>query len=89
MRYCRGCHGQEGRGDGQYGATLDPRPADLTAGAYPRLGAIDGALPTDEQLQNALTLGIDGTGMLPVAMPDEDRHAVIQYIKTLAPVWRR
>jgi mono/diheme cytochrome c family protein len=89
MQHCRGCHGLEGRGDGRYAGSLDPRPADLTTGAYPRIGAVDGALPTDEQLQTVLTRGIDGTGMRAIAMPDEDRDAVVQYIKTLAPAWRQ
>ncbi len=29
-RYCAGCHGDDGKGDGPYAATLKTQPADLT-----------------------------------------------------------
>jgi protein SCO1 len=89
MRYCRGCHGQHGHADGPYASTLTPRPRDLTLGEYPRLGATGGDLPTDAQLHRLIREGIPGTGMGPLPMADEDREAIVQYIKTLAPVWRR
>lgn len=89
MQRCRRCHGQHGRGDGQYASSMDPRPADLTTGRYPgTTGAADGALPTDEQLRRVITEGIDGTGMAPQDLEGEPLDAVIAYLKTLAPVWR-
>lgn len=88
IRYCRGCHGQTGAGDGPYAVSLDPRPADLTRGEYPRLGATGGELPSDEALERVIMEGIEGTAMTPLGMSDADREAIVQYIKTLAPVWR-
>ncbi|MFK7990838.1 MAG: cytochrome c [Sandaracinaceae bacterium] len=85
MRYCRGCHGQTGHGDGPYSSSMEPRPADLTTGRYRTMG--DGELPSDAALMTLLEEGIDGTGMRPIAMTDEDRNAVVQYLKTLSPRW--
>lgn len=86
MRYCRGCHGQTGHGDGPYGSSMQPRPADLTSGRYRTMG--DGALPSDAELMHLVENGIEGTGMRGIAMTDEDRRAVVQYLKTLSPRWR-
>ena len=90
IRYCRGCHGQTGAGDGPYAVSLDPRPADLTRGEYPRLGATGGELPSDEALERVIMEGIEGTAMTPLgwllaqlsrligAPPALDRHAAGQ-----------
>jgi mono/diheme cytochrome c family protein len=88
MRHCRGCHGARGRGDGRYASSMSPRPADLTAGEYPRLGATGGELPTDEALRRAIVEGLEGTGMTPQPIEGENLEAVVQYVKTLSPAWR-
>lgn len=85
MRYCRGCHGQTGQGDGPYSSSMEPRPADLTMGQYRTMG--DGELPSDAELMRLLEEGIDGTAMRAIAMTPEDRNAVVQYIKTLSSRW--
>ncbi len=87
MRACRGCHGQRGRGDGPYASTACVRPRDLTAGRYPRT-APQGGLPSDEALHRIVREGIEGTPMRPQRLSDPDREAVVQYVKTLAPIWR-
>jgi mono/diheme cytochrome c family protein len=87
MQRCRGCHGQHGRGNGTYASSLPIRPADLTRGVYPRL-AEGGALPSDDALKRAVRQGIEGTPMGPQPVEGEDLEAVVQYVKTLAPVWR-
>jgi mono/diheme cytochrome c family protein len=87
MRYCRGCHGQAGRGDGPYSSSLAVRPRDLTSGEYPRL-APDGALPTDAVISRAITHGIDGTAMPGTPVSGEELDALVAYVKVLAPRWR-
>lgn len=89
MRHCRGCHGPSGRGDGPYAGSLPTRPSDLTRGEYPRTGATDGVLPTDAQLRRVLVEGIEGTPMGPQGLGAEELEAVVSYLKTLAPAWRR
>ena len=88
MRYCRGCHGQHGEGDGPYASSMTPRPADLTSGEYPRIGATGGTLPTDAQLREVVVNGIEGTPMGPQHVADDDLTPIVQYVKTLAPAWR-
>lgn len=89
MRACRGCHGPTGRGDGPYAASMEPRPADLTRGLYPRLGVAEGERPSDEALRRAIVEGIEGTPMGPQHLDGADLEGVLQYVKTLAPVWRQ
>jgi mono/diheme cytochrome c family protein len=88
VRYCRQCHGQTGHGDGPYAGSLTPRPADLTSGEYPRTGATGGELPSDEAIARVIREGIPGTAMGPQGVSASDLEALVQYVKTLAPVWR-
>jgi len=86
-RRCSGCHGERGGGDGQYASTMDPPPADLSTGAYPRTTP-GPQLPTDAELRRVVTEGIEGTDMGPQPLAGEALEAVLQYLKTLAPIWR-
>lgn len=88
-RYCRQCHGPTGHGDGPYAASLTPRPADLTSGEYPRMNATGGELPSDEAIARVIREGVPGTAMGPQGVSASDLEALVQYIKTLSPVWRR
>lgn len=88
-RYCRSCHGPTGKGDGPYAASLTPPPADLTTGEYPRMGAVGGELPSDEDIARIIIEGVEGTAMVPQGVSERDRDALVQYLKTLAPAWRR
>lgn len=88
LRYCRGCHGAEGRGDGRYASSLRPRPANLTLGEYPHLGATGGELPSDDDLRRLIREGIEGTAMVPMELRDEELAGVVAYVKTLSPRWR-
>ena len=88
VRYCRQCHGQTGHGDGPYAGSLTPRPADLTSGEYPRMNATGGELPADEAIARVIREGVPGTAMGPQGVSESDLAALVQYVKTLAPVWR-
>lgn len=60
-RFCASCHGTSGRGDGQVGRDLSPRPSDLT-----RLSAENGGtFPLV-----AVMAKIDGYTRAPEAMPE-------------------
>ena len=80
MRRCRRCHGMHGTGDGSYASSMDPRPADLTAGQYAHLepGFDDAALA------RLLTDGIEGTAMGPQPIGEAERDPIIQYVRWLA-----
>ncbi len=55
---CARCHGEKGRGDGVIADYLDPRPRDLTKGAFMKT-------KTRERLLEAVKNGVGGTSMAP------------------------
>ena len=78
--HCVSCHGQEGKGDGPIGVTLNPRPADLSQHAIPGVHA-------DAQLFEWITNGFPGARMpaFKTALSDTDRWHLVNFIRTLAP----
>jgi mono/diheme cytochrome c family protein len=84
---CAACHGDNGAGDGLCSAFLIPAPRDFTRGVFRFKTTPGGEMPTDEDLFRTVSLGLHSTGMPPwkFLLPDEDRWAVIQYIKTFYP----
>jgi cytochrome c oxidase cbb3-type subunit 2 len=85
---CAGCHGLKGDGAGEAAMFLDPRPRDFTSGVYKfRSGAL-GTLPSDQDLMVTLSKGVAGTSMPSFAdVPEQERFAMVQYIKTFSPAW--
>jgi mono/diheme cytochrome c family protein len=88
-RYCFGCHGPAGDGNGMEAQWIDPRPRDFTAAVFKCRSTPTGTLPTDDDLFNAITRGFDTTYMPPWrALPQEQRADVVAYIKTFSPRWK-
>jgi cytochrome c oxidase cbb3-type subunit 2 len=86
--YCGGCHGESGDGAGPAARFLDPKPRDLTSGVFKFRSTPSGALPTDADLHRVLTQGVLGTSMPSwQLLPENQRIAVIEYIKTLSDEW--
>ncbi len=90
-RWCAGCHGAEGRGDGPAAGTMLPRPRDFTTGLYQIRSTPSGAQPTDEDLMAIVDHGMPGT-----AMPGwrdnlsaGERRDVIAYLKSFSPAFQR
>jgi mono/diheme cytochrome c family protein len=71
---CVTCHGASGKGDGAAAAALDPKPADWTSNKIQS--------ETDGELFWKITTG---RGAMPAwrHLPDSDRWALVQYIRTL------
>lgn len=84
---CRLCHGDSGDGEGPQGRHLSPRPRDLRKGEY-KFAPDPKSLPDDAYFHRILIEGIPNTMMQPWGLDHDDRHAVIQYIKSLSPRWR-
>lgn len=84
---CMVCHGDRGDGQGPSGRHLKPPPRDLRKGEYKFAPAPD-ALPDDAYFHRILSEGIPNTMMQPWGLDHDDRHAVIQYVKSLSPRWR-
>ena len=53
LRYCVGCHGQDGDGAGENAQWIEPKPRDFTAAVFKCRSTPTGTLPTDEDLFHA------------------------------------
>ncbi len=85
-RWCAGCHGVEGRGDGPAAATMLPRPRDFTTGLYQIRTTPSGALPTDADILRVIDEGMPGTAMpgWRDQLSQEAREALVDYLKTFS-----
>jgi len=83
---CSVCHSIDGDGNGSAASMFRIRPRDFRVGIFKFRSTSSGSLPTDDDLLRTVTQGLRWTGML--GRPDlgeNDRRAVIQYIKTFSP----
>lgn len=85
-KWCAGCHGETGAGDGEAAAFMLPRPRDFTKGVYQIRSTGSGELPSDGDVLRVLERGMPGT-----AMPEwnsllspQERADVTTYIKTFS-----
>ena len=82
---CQRCHGDMGRGDGPDARAAGFYPRDFSRGAFQCRCTPPGAPPTDADLMRTITTGLPGTQMPAFSqMPEPDRLAVLEYIKTLS-----
>jgi mono/diheme cytochrome c family protein len=89
QRYCVGCHGPAGDGNGENAAWIDPKPRDFTAAVFKCRSTPSGALPTDQDLYNSVGRGFVTTNMPPWApLTDQVRANLVAYIKTFSPRWK-
>ncbi len=85
--YCAACHGEHGDGNGVAAAGYHPPPRNFTKGIF-KFAGVNGAgkLPSDADLDRIIRYGLNGTPMLAWDIPEYERRAIIQYIKTMAPL---
>jgi mono/diheme cytochrome c family protein len=89
-RYCIGCHGIEGDGNGENAPYIDPKPRDFTIATFKCRSTPTGTLPLDEDLIHSLERGLRGSNMpswLPLSQ--QNREDLVAYIKTFSPRWQR
>jgi DMSO reductase family type II enzyme heme b subunit len=86
-KWCAGCHGETGAGDGPSAAYMMPRPRDFTRGVYKIRSTASGEIPTDADLLHIIDKGMPAT-----AMPDwesllsaSERNDLVTYIKSFYP----
>ena len=72
MKHCASCHGATGAGDGAAGHDLDPKPSDLRD-----VGK------SDIRLFRQITRGRAPMPSFGRLLSDDDRWAVVGYVKTL------
>ncbi len=87
-RYCVGCHGTEGDGEGENAQWLDPKPRNFTLGQFKCRSTPSGTLPTDEDLYNSIGRGFDRS-VMPIwnQLPNQDRADLVAYVKHFSAKW--
>ena len=88
-RYCIGCHGPQGDGNGENATWIEPKPRDFTAAVFKCRSTPTGTLPTDDDLFNSVTRGFITTNM-PAWKPltNHNRADLVAYIKTYSVRWK-
>ena len=85
-KWCAGCHGDNGAGDGQGARHMIPPPRDFTGAIYQIRSTPSGQLPTDADLLRSIDEGLFGTAMpgWKSRLSDRQRRDVLAYIKTFS-----
>jgi len=89
-KYCIGCHGEYGDGKGPASKRLLTQPRDFTKGIYKFRSTDSSSLPMETDLHGTITGGLAQVSMpaFPL-MPESDKLAVIEYVKTFYINWDR
>ncbi len=88
-RYCVGCHGPAGDGNGENAAWIEPKPRDFIAATFKCRSTPTGTLPTDDDLYHAISRGFVTTNMPAWApLTRQTRVNLVAYIKTFSPRWQ-
>jgi mono/diheme cytochrome c family protein len=88
-RYCWGCHGARGNGDGENAPYLNILPRNFVAATFKCRSTPTGTLPLDQDLYNTLIRGINFTNMPNwSALTDQQRADLVAFIKTFSPRWK-
>jgi mono/diheme cytochrome c family protein len=89
-RYCAGCHGELGDGQGENTQWLDPKPRNFTLATFKCRSTPTGTLPTDEDLFNTIARGLTNSNM-PIwnTFTKQQRADLVAYIKTFSPRWEK
>jgi mono/diheme cytochrome c family protein len=89
FRYCWGCHGFRGDGNGENGPYLNILPRNFVAATFKCRSTPTGTLPTDEDLFNAVTRGFNNSNMPSwITLTAQNRADLIAFIKTFSPRWK-
>jgi DMSO reductase family type II enzyme heme b subunit len=85
-KWCAGCHGDVGAGDGPAAAYMLPRPRDFTGAIYKIRSTASGQLPTDADLMRAIDDGLPGSAMPAwrTRLSESERRDVRAHLKTFS-----
>jgi mono/diheme cytochrome c family protein len=88
-RYCWGCHGFRGDGNGENAPYLNILPRNFVAATFKCRSTPTGTLPTDADLFKAIERGFNTTNMPSwITLTSQDRADLVAFIKTLSPRWK-
>ena len=89
FRYCWGCHGFRGDGNGENGPYLNILPRNFVAATYKCRSTPTGTLPTDQDLLDSLIRGLNNSNMPSwITLTDQNRADLVAFIKTFSPRWK-
>jgi len=87
-RYCVGCHGDLGDGNGENFPWVDPKPRDFQQAVFKCRSTPTGTLPTDEDLFNTIARGLDRSNMPQWStFTKQQRADLVAWIKHYSPRW--
>jgi mono/diheme cytochrome c family protein len=86
-RYCIGCHGDIGDGNGENAPWMEPyKPRNFTLGIFKCRSTPTGTLPTDEDLFDTIGRGLNTSDMPHwMALTRQNRADLIAYVKHFSP----
>lgn len=89
-RFCIGCHGVIGDGEGENAQWIDPKPRNFTLGIFKCRSTPSGTLPTDEDLFDTVGRGLVNSNM-PRWYPltPQDKADLVAYVKHFSPRWTK
>jgi mono/diheme cytochrome c family protein len=87
-RYCVGCHGELGDGNGENAVWLDPKPRNFQLGIFKCRSTPSGTLPTDTDLFDSIGRGFDRSNM-PIwnTLTNQERVDLVAWVKHFSPRW--
>ena len=98
FRYCWGCHGFRGNGNGENwiptgsfpdAPYLNVEPRNFVAATFECRSTPTGTLPTDEDLYNSLVRGLVNSNMPSwVTLTTQNRADLVAFIKTFSDRWK-
>ncbi len=89
-RFCIGCHGPLGDGEGENAQWIDPKPRNFTVATFRCRSTPTGTLPTDKDLFDTVGRGLVNSNMphwLPLT--PQDRVDLVAYVKHFSPRWEK
>ncbi len=88
-RYCWGCHGFRGDGNGENAPYLNILPRNFVAATFKCRSTPTGTLPLDQDLYNSLERGLNNSNMPSwITLTAQNRADLIAFIKTFSPRWQ-
>ena len=87
-RYCWGCHGARGNGDGENAPYLNILPRNFVAAVFKCRSTPTGTLPLDSDLFNSIYRGFNFTNMPSwKTLTAQNRADLVAFIKTFSARW--
>src|SRR5271169_419720 len=85
-RYCVGCHGELGDGNGESFPWVDPKPRNFQLGIFKCRSTPTGTLPTDQDLFDTIARGLDRSNMPQWStFTKQQRADLVAWVKHFSP----